>query len=133
MAKADKLLIRLNKHGQKYTLAVDFDGVLSNTLKGGYNVNDFTYDPVEGAVKWLWEMVEHFNVIIFTARELDTEGQANLKSWLDHWGFPSEQVGYSNVKPPSGHLYIDDRGYQFTGDNFPSVEYIYTYKPWNRK
>jgi len=32
------------------------------------------------------------------------------------------------IKPRA--IYIDDRGYQFTG-TFPSIEYISKFKPWN--
>ncbi len=33
------------------------------------------------------------------------------------------------AKPPA-LVYVDDRGWRFTGSNFPTVEEIHAAKPW---
>jgi hypothetical protein len=109
---------------------MDFDGFLSNSIHGGYDVNKFVFDPTPGAVGWVNEMIKEFDLIIFTARELSDKGKENLQSWLKKWGFPPLEV--TNIKPPHGHIFCDDRAYHFNGTNWPTAEDISSFVPWNR-
>jgi len=130
--RAENFLKNMTTLSPRRTLSVDFDGVISNSLHGGYDQNEFIFNPVNGVVEWLNEMVLHFNVIIFTARDLSEIGRLNLHAWLIKWGFPAEHMEYTNVKPPETTVFLDDRGMLFTGNNYPSVEYINSFRPWNR-
>lgn len=117
---------------KKKTLAVDFDGVLHMyTTPIAANEQHLVHDdPVPGAKEWLEEMTKHFHVVIYTARHLSKGGLEAAKAWMKKWGFPELEV--TGVKPGAVR-YIDDRGYHFTGDNFPTVEEIKNFKPWNRE
>ena len=53
-----------------------------------------------------------------------------VESWLERNGFPKMIV--TNQKIPA-ILYIDDRSWNFSGANFPSLNEVKSYKPWNRK
>jgi hypothetical protein len=121
---------RFRKH-QK-TIAVDFDGVLHSyytpiDIDEQHIISD---PPVDGALEWVNNVLEHFDIIVYTARHVSEGGLAAVREWLEEWGFPKLEV--TGVKPVA-RLYIDDRGFAFTGSNFPSIHYLRTFKPWNRK
>jgi len=116
----------------KKTIAVDFDGVLHRydtkiEADEQHLVHD---DPVPGAIEWCKEMIQHFNLVVYTARHNSPGGLFAAKMWLRDKGFPEMKV--TGVKPIA-RLYIDDRGYHFTGDNFPTLEFLENFKPWNRE
>lgn len=123
-----------NKKGleKKKTVAVDFDGVIhmyTTPING--NEQHLVHDePVPGAKEWIEELIKHFNVVILTARHLSKGGLEAAREWLRKWGFPELEV--TGTKP-GAVMYIDDRGYHFKGDNFPTVEEIKNFKPWNRE
>jgi hypothetical protein len=117
---------------KKKTLAVDFDGVLhmyTTPIEVGeqHLVHD---DPVPGAKEWLEEMTQHFHVVIYTARHLSKGGLEAAKTWMKKWGFPDLEV--TGTKP-GAVMYVDDRAWLFDGKNFPTVEEIKNFKPWNRE
>ena len=112
-------------------ICLDFDGCISNSLHTKYNQNEFIFEPVEGMREWIQGTLHHHDIIIFSARNLTLIGRENLREWLLKYEFPILDV--TNVKPPPGHLFIDDRGFSFRGKNFPSLKFMSTFKPWNRK
>lgn len=118
------------KHSR--TIAVDFDGVINSyKTRVGLNRQNYLPDPpVEGALNWVLTTLTKFNIIIFTCRAVFPEGVVAVKEWLKKWGFPELEV---TGEKPIAHLYVDDRGYQFQGDNFPSLEYMDTFKTWVRR
>ena len=113
------------------TIAVDFDGVLHQYRKKlSREEQHLVLDPpVPGALEWVNETLEHFDVVVYTARHIGPGGLEAVKQWLMDWGFPDLPV--YGQKPPA-ILYIDDRGYQFDGYNWPSVDFMKTFQPWNR-
>ena len=115
------------------TIAVDFDGVLHlYTKKIGLDEQHMVLDPpVDGAVEWCWEMIKHYDLVVFTCRHVSEGGLEATVEWLKQWGFPWEQMPVTGTKPVA-QIYIDDRGYHFTGI-FPTVEEIKSFKPWNRE
>ena len=116
----------------KKTIAIDFDGVIHSYLTPiGAGEQRIVLDPpVAYAKDAVLEYLEHFNVVFFTARHVSEGGIEGVKAWLKEWGFPNVPV---TGKKPIAILYIDDRGYQFTGYNFPSIDYLKDFQPWNRK
>src|ERR1700704_1735511 len=104
------------------TIAVDFDGVLNSyTTKMGLDKQHLLPDPpVPGALDWVNEMVQHYNVVVFTCRAQFSYGVIAVKKWLDRHGFPPLEV---TGEKPIAMLYLDDRGYLFTGI-FPSLDYV---------
>ncbi len=113
----------------QHTVAVDFDGVLNSYVtRVGLDKQHLLPDPpVPGAREWVEEMVQHFNVIVFTCRAAFPEGLEAVIAWLKRHGFPPLPV---TGNKPIAHLYVDDRGFLFTGNNFPSVEFIKNFKTW---
>lgn len=118
-------------HWTGKTIAIDFDGVLHSYRKPiDLDEQHLILDPpVEGAREWMVEVMRHFNVVVYTARHVSPGGLEAVKEWMKEWVFPNVPV--TGTKPVA-RLYVDDRGYQFTGDNFPSIEYLLDFQPWNR-
>jgi hypothetical protein len=114
------------------TVAIDFDGVINQyrTSIGATEQNMTPDPPVEGAREFMWEAVKYFNVVIFTGRHASPGGLDAVRAWLQDWDFPEVEV--TGIKPHA-RIYIDDRGYHFTGKNWPSMEFLMTFKPWNRQ
>jgi hypothetical protein len=105
---------------------VDFDGVLSDYT--GWVSPFYTDPPLAGAREFIARCLsENFFIVIHTARDPDV-----VYKWLRRWDFPGkypdlqhpmlledEEEGYdlivSQRKRPC-LVYIDDRGFRFTGD-----------------
>ncbi len=96
----------------KQTLAIDFDGVIHKYSKGwqGGIIYD---DPVDGAKESIFQLMNMYEVVIFTSR-----GDLNaVRAWLES-KFDFESKGFkvpeiTNQKPIA-IAYIDDRGIRFT-------------------
>lgn len=118
------------RHGT--TVAVDFDGVLNSyKTRAGLDKQYLLPDPpVEGALEWINEIVQHFNVVVFTCRASFPRGKEAVELWLERHRFPALPV--THLKPIA-HIYVDDRGWRFDGTNFPDVQSIKSFLPWNRR
>ena len=117
---------------KKKSIAVDFDGVLSNYASGWQGIDNIPDNPVPGAIEWLNSMVERYEVHIYSCRSESTEGRGAMYAWLYRHGALVDHLNFPETKP-NAHLYIDDRAYTFTGTNFPDNSYIDSFKPWNKK
>jgi hypothetical protein len=69
-----------------------------------------------------------FGVVVYSCRALCPEGKAAIEQWLVTHGFPAMKVV---GEKPWACIYIDDRGYQFNGTEWPTAQYIRNFKPWN--
>ncbi len=131
------------KHHHQPTVAVDFDGVLhsyTTPWRGAHVIPD---PPVPGALEWLREISKDFQVVILSTRCRTWRGRRAIKQWLrSHtlvgFGFaswkdvdPYGSIRCSYKKLPAW-VYIDDRAWRFTGDNFPSREEVHAARPWNK-
>lgn len=131
----------MKTEGERYTVAVDFDGVLHSYTTPWINAHTIPDPPVEGAIDWLVRMLQKFNVVIFSTRCRTPEGVDAVRRWLFkhgelEWeggvaGRGLEEITYSYEKP-AALVYIDDRAYRFTGQNFPSADEIHALRPWNK-
>lgn len=126
----EKITGKKAKHGM--TIAVDFDGVL-NSYKTSVGL-DKQYllpdPPIEGALEWINEIVQHFNVVVSTCRAHFPKGKEAVEQWLEKHGFPALPV---TGEKPIAHAYIDDRAIPFDNTGYPSVSFIKSFKPWNRR
>jgi hypothetical protein len=103
------------------TVALDFDGVL-NEYHGWFTDRNATRGPVPGALEFVQRLIEHgYDPVIFTCREA-----GSVRDWLAANGFPPLPV--TDTKPIAG-IYIDDRGYRFTGD-FEAAWQALSDPPW---
>lgn len=118
----------------KKTLCVDFDGVIhlfEGEWKGLHIIED---NPHPDAFKALEQYLTRFHVHIYSARSASPEGIAAMKDWFRKHGCNEETIEklQFSEKKPSASVYLDDRGWRFTGD-FPTVDQLYNFVPWNRK
>lgn len=149
------------QRGERYTVAVDFDGVLHSYTSPWVNARTIPDPPVEGAVAWLVGIVSRFEVAIYTTRSHQFLGKWAVKSWLRHhlvdYFFPianrairgavmgldveEEARSMANevlsqltfpTRKPAALVYIDDRGFRFEG-TFPTADEIHRMRPWNKK
>lgn len=114
------------------TVALDFDGVV-HAYTSKWTAPEAIHDgPVPGALEAIQGYLKAgFQVAIFSARARALEGLYAIEEWLEHHGFPADELAVTSVKPQAV-LYVDDRGFHFTG-TFPSVRDVETFKPWNRR
>lgn len=125
-----QLFPRKKKPRFRDTIAVDFDGTLNSYVtptkhNKAYEIPD---PPVPGALEWIKEVSQHFNVVVFSARASGPGGHDAIVQWLAKWGFPDLPV---TSEKPIAKIYLDDRAIQFSGE-FPSVDLIKNFKPYNR-
>jgi hypothetical protein len=124
-AHSERRLVR--REPVRYSVGVDFDGVLlhpapfrSPELIEGV--------PVHGALGWLEQMTQRFDVFVHSTRAESIGGKEAIERWLVAQG-PFGAVKASAVKAPA-LLYVDDRGWRFTGHNFPSPDDVHRARPW---
>jgi hypothetical protein len=122
--------------GTRYTVAVDFDGVLHSYSSPWVDAATIPDPPVPGALEWLAEMLRHFDVAILSTRNHQEGGVEAMQAWLARHGCWDEgdrgveSITFPIYKPPA-LIYIDDRGYRFAG-TFPTRHEIHTLRPWNK-
>jgi hypothetical protein len=102
------------------TLCIDFDDTLYNRS---------TEEPIQGAVEALKQLKsEGHKILILSSRinpelwgELVKYRQKEIVDWMEKYKIPYDKV--VPFKPPAD-LYIDDKGYRFTGNWKETVQDI---------
>lgn len=95
------------RSGAHYRICLDFDGVLHDCTR--WRETEHTNDPVPGALAFVQELVaEFYEVVVLTARPAPV-----VTAWLERYGFPTLDV---TDRKPAALIYIDDKGFRFTGD-----------------
>jgi hypothetical protein len=126
----------------KYTVLLDFDGVIHSYEKGWTGIDDIPSPPVAGAMDTLKVYTEQhdFDVCIYSSRSKDEAGLMAVKKWIlkfliecfgpevadrimSKLSFPTQK--------PGAWLTIDDRAFCFKGE-FPDPTAIRNFRPWNR-
>ena len=126
---------------KRWTVCVDFDGVIHQYVTKWVNPQTIPDPPVDGAIEWLFGMIQDFDVAIFSTRCETWRGRMAIRAWLREWSgnIWHEQMGACGIedvrltksKPPA-LVYLDDRAIRFEGA-FPTKEQIHDAVPWNRK
>jgi len=89
---------------EKKTVCVDLDGVLASY--DGWKGPTVIGEPLSGAVDFVRELAEKFEVVVHTTRANTDEGRAAIEAWLQEHGF----TGVSDlVGKPMAVAYVDDR------------------------
>lgn len=126
-------------------LCLDFDGVIHAYTSGWQGADQIPDPPVAGAIAFLYEAIQHFEVHIFSTRSSQIGGLNAMRTWLwlhdCNWraeqsraGRPllrthlTMQVQFPTTKPPA-HVSLDDRGLLFTG-TWPAMDTLVAFKPW---
>lgn len=131
----------------KPILCLDFDGVIHSYDSGWKGADVIPDPPVPGAIAFILEATEHFRVAIFSSRTNQPGGLAAMQYWLlgqlnkhvDRGTMHDRQemedrrsrIEWPLEKPPA-FLTIDDRAITFTGE-WPSIEDLKNFKPWNKQ
>jgi len=117
----------------RYTIAVDFDGVLHSYVQPWVSHEHIPDPPVEGAMAWLTEMSKEFDIVIHSTRASTPEGRMAVLNYLQVNGYHGRIKGITNEKPPA-LIYLDDRAYRFEGPGtFPTREQVMAARPWNKR
>lgn len=132
----------MSSDAKKYTVAVDFDGVIHSYTSPWVDARTIPDPPVPGAIHWLFRTIQHFEVAIFSTRNFQEGGISAMRDWLRlHadalWAEPGpgyrglEDITFPLVKP-AALIYLDDRALRFDGENFPEKDEIHQLRPWNK-
>lgn len=132
---------------KKYSIAVDFDGVIhqyTTKQQGEWDPEYIPDPPMPGAFEWLTQMVRHFKVVIYSARltprdnteagwAAAIDARDAVTSWMMKHGLQVEVIRslefWQSAGKPTALIYIDDRGFRFEG-TFPTKEQIHRLRPW---
>jgi len=128
---------------KKPILCLDFDGVIHSYASGWKGADVIPDPPVYGAIKFICDASDHFDVQIFSSRSHQPGGIEAMQKWLIKWfekendGVPvnlkaviTGMVSFPTSKPPA-MVSIDDRGLTFTGE-WPEIDDLLAFKPWNK-
>lgn len=123
---------------RKPILSVDFDGVL-HSYTSKWEASDKIPDPpVPGAIAFLREAVNHFRVCIYSTRSATYAGRTAMQQWLARSAHEEEEgpvwlhlIEWPDKKPPA-LVTLDDRAVLFEGE-FPSMDFLLSFKPWNKR
>lgn len=128
----------------KPLICVDFDGVIHSYTSGWKGADVIPDPPVKGALQFLAKALETSRVAIFSSRSGQPGGITAMCQWLGLWsvdpvhGLPDDfdhgilsSLEWPTEKPPA-LVTIDDRAICFTGE-WPSIEELHAFKPWNKK
>ena len=133
-----------------------FDGVINSYASGWKGAAVIPDPPVDGALRWLWNATEWWDVQVYSSRSKDPEGRAAMKRWMiEHslvvfgHGHPMSEsrddlIGsdgdYSSYpvkfahEKPAAFLTIDDRAVCFDGDwSELDACAMLDFKPWNQR
>lgn len=117
----------------RYTIAVDFDGVIHSYSSDWVSPEHIPDPPVEGAIAWLSDMAKEFDIVVHSTRASSALGRQAVFEYLRANGFHGRIAGITNEKPPA-LIYLDDRAYRFEGPGtFPTREQVMAARPWNKR
>lgn len=117
---------------RKPILCLDFDGVLHSYTSGWQGASVIPDPPVPGAMEFLAEAVEHFDVQVYSSRSNQSGGISAMQRWMaEHLPEHHMHIGWPYAKPPA-MVGIDDRVITFEG-TWPSMETLKAFQPWNKR
>lgn len=134
----------------KPILCVDFDGVVHSYTSGWKGAAVIPDPPVPGALRWLWEATDSFDVQIYSSRSKDPEARRAMRYWMaahsaDEFGHDhpmacskdDEAFAYPITfayEKPAAFLTIDDRAICFEG-NWGELDpvHLLNFKPWSKR
>ena len=124
----------------KQILCLDFDGVLHSYESGWKGANVISDPPVVGAMEFLKDATEYFDLWIFSSRSNQPGGIDAMQTWLKEHLIEAFGVEVAHslavqiklaTDKPAAFLTIDDRAIQFTGV-WPKPRDLLAFKPWNK-
>ncbi|HBQ09800.1 MAG TPA: hypothetical protein DEF51_00950 [Myxococcales bacterium] len=125
---------RVGRGKHRRTLCLDFDGVLHSYRSGWRGPLSIPDPPVDGAIRFLTQAAERFDLAICSVRSSFPGAIEVMKAWLREHGLEERvlaRIRFPVAKPPA-ELYLDDRGWRFTG-TFPTFDELADLAPWTKK
>jgi hypothetical protein len=116
----------------KGTICLDFDGVIHSYMQPWIDAITIPDPAVFGAFEFITQCLDDgYAVAVHSSRSHQLGGTAAMKEWFKTSGFERvDELMFPQEKPPA-IIYIDDRGYRFTGV-WPDRHFLETFRPWNR-
>jgi hypothetical protein len=119
-------------------LCLDFDGVIHSYTSKWERADIIPDPPVAGAMVFMREAMNHFEVAVYSSRSADPDGLRAMQGWLVDQALKFDPGNYTWVykvkwptsKPPA-KVTIDDRAITFTGA-WPVMADLIDFQPWNR-
>ena len=100
------------------TLALDFDGVIHNDIKGFHDGTIYG-DPIKGTKEALLKLSKSYNLVIYSCKSQPQRPLINNKTgteliweWLEQWGM-EQYISDVVINKPNALVYIDDKGLKF--------------------
>lgn len=135
----------------KPILCMDFDGVIHSYTSGWKGADQIPDPPVPGAIAFLSQAKDAFDVQIFSSRSNQPGGIEAMQRYMrdaiyahfdcvfatgsphdfDQANALIEALSYPTEKP-SAMVSIDDRAITFMGI-WPSIRELQEFKPWNKQ
>lgn len=103
----------------KPILCLDFDGVIHSYSSGWKGAAVIPDPPVPGALEFIREAVEHFDVQIFSSRSHQWGGKRAMKRWLrEHyremfWSLSEVQKAAADLPVSWTHCDIDEDAWEW--------------------
>ena len=126
----------------KPILCLDFDGVIHSYSSGWKGACVIPDPPVDGAIAFMLEALNHFDVVIFSSRSHQVGGMGAMRAWLRGNAGATWYPGYLGgsgledvrfvAEKPSAMVTLDDRAITFEGI-WPSMQELKGFKPWNKR
>ena len=100
----------------KPTLCIDFDGTL-HKYSEGWKDGSIYDEPIDGSKEFVDSVRNDFNIVIFTARMINSKNPKNTKKKIIEW-LDKHKIHYDDITgyKISAIAYIDDRAIEFKGD-----------------
>lgn len=113
----------MKKNKKSKRILIDFDGVIHSYVSGWKGINRIPDKPNKGALNWLGECLDNYEVYIFSSRCKDSSGINAMMRWFNKFHFGRlEELKFTYTKIPC-HALIDDRAINFRGI-FPTIKYL---------
>lgn len=120
----------------KFTLCIDFDGVLHQYSQGWKGPVEIYDPPVPGAISWLQKIIadERFDPCIYSSRSKDPKAIKAMKDWLFKHGLTPAELKHLSFpcEKPAAWLTIDDRCFLFRGQ-FPTLDFMAGFAGWTKR
>lgn len=129
---------------RKPILCLDFDGVIHSYTSGWKGADKIPDPPVPGAIDFISDAINYFDVQIYSSRSNQDGGVRAMKKWLaKHWREHAQEppvcfdslvetaIGWPTAKPPA-MVTLDDRALNFDG-SWPAIDDLQNFKPWNKR
>ena len=132
---------RVAARGRRPILCLDFDGVIHSYSSGWQGAALIPDQPVDGAITFMLEALNQFDVVIFSSRSNQRGGLQAMRAWLRRhagatWYESPAGPGLEDIRfvteKPSAMVTIDDRALTFDG-TWPAIQTLKEFRPWNKR